>query len=66
MFVEMRQAGLPHLFVDSPDREGHVEGDHRRLMPLDHEHGQSVRQFLFHHTIRQTERFRKELAEVET
>ena len=56
MFVEMRQAGLPHLFVDSPDPEGHVEGNYRRLMPFDHEHGQPVRQFLFHHTIRQPER----------
>jgi hypothetical protein len=56
MFVEMRQAGLSHLFVYSTDPEGHVEGDHRRLMSFDHEDGQSVRQFLFHHTIRQAGR----------
>ena len=66
MFVEMRQAGFPRLFVYSPDPEGHVEGDHWRLMPFDHEHCQPVRQFLFHHTIRQPERCRKEQAEVET
>ena len=35
-------------------------------MPFDHEHCQPVRQFLFHHTIRQPERCRKEQAEVET
>jgi hypothetical protein len=35
-------------------------------MPFDHEHGQPVRQSLFHHTIRQTERGRKEQPEVET
>ena len=35
-------------------------------MSFDHENGQSVRQFLFHHTIRQSERCRKEQAEVET
>jgi hypothetical protein len=27
-------------------------------MPFDHEHSQSVRQFVFHHTIRQPERGR--------
>jgi hypothetical protein len=66
MFVEVRQACLTDLFVHPTDPKGHVEGDHRRLMPFDHEHGQSVRQFLFHYTIRQTERCRKWQSKVET
>jgi hypothetical protein len=66
MFIEMSQAGLPHLFVYPSDPKGHVEGDHRRLMPFDHEHGQPVRQLLFHHTIRETERGCKEQPRGET
>src|SRR5215475_12080702 len=56
MFIEMRQSGLTYLFVDSPDSKGHVDRDHRRLMPFDHEHGQPVRQRLFHHTVCKPER----------
>jgi hypothetical protein len=35
-------------------------------MPFDHEHGQPVRQLLFHYTIRQTGRGGMEQIEIET
>jgi len=50
MLIEMRETGLADLLIDTAYCECDVDGDHRRLMPFDHEDGQSVRELVFNHS----------------
>jgi hypothetical protein len=56
VLVQVREAGLSHLFVHAAHREGDIDRDHRRLTALDHQNGESVRQLVFDDAVRQARR----------
>ncbi len=56
MLIEMRESGLADLLIDPTHREGDVDGDDRRLMSFDHEHGQPICQPVLDHPFGETRR----------
>ena len=54
VLIQVGQAGLADLLIHPAHPECNVDRDHRRLMALDHEDGQAVRQFVFDHPVGKT------------
>jgi hypothetical protein len=52
----MRESGLANLLIDPAHRKGDVDGDDRRLMSFDHEHGQPICQPMLNYPFSKTRR----------